>query len=412
MSILGEFILRELTEAPPLKGRQRALRRLVARIRDEFPGLARRAVLDDIRALWGLILLSNPAGIPASVRLRRIRRLEVAPQRTADWTSRRQALAITGTNVGAVIKGETYASWDAELLRKLRPEPYSDDLRESPPACRHGTIFEDVAKEFLCRTRETFRVHEVGLVVHPDLPPDMMGASPDGIVDGRGLPFEELLEDHGRLLEIKCPFSRKIDGKIKPEYFQQMQLQMEVTDIDSCVFAELEFESDAVNTWEELAAYARPHLARGFFLLDPEGRKRVGFRLWLPGDPIDIEEARVEGKQVCLWILRVCRTQVVLREPDWMTKHLPNFLKFYEARNRHREAGTIPESRRVPTTVIDLRGPEEPEPTGPRPRGFSRPAATIDLSDAAPEEAGAGAGRRPAGFSRPSGFATSKPAPA
>ena len=66
---------------------------------------------------------------------------------------------------------------------------------------------------------------EVGLVVHKDLP--WLGASPDGVTNT------------GRLIEIKCPYSRTpIPGYCPGHYFPQIQVQLECTNLDSCYFIE------------------------------------------------------------------------------------------------------------------------------------------------------------------------------
>src|SRR3990167_1982740 len=44
-----------------------------------------------------------------------------------------------------------------------------------------------------------------------------------------------------RMLEIKCPYSRTIDGTIKTEYLHQMQEQMYVCEFDKCDFLECKF---------------------------------------------------------------------------------------------------------------------------------------------------------------------------
>jgi hypothetical protein len=55
-----------------------------------------------------------------------------------------------------------------------------------------------------------------------------LAASPDGItVDGR-------------MLEIKCPYRRKITGVPLLVYWQQCQLQLEVCDLEVCDFFEVE----------------------------------------------------------------------------------------------------------------------------------------------------------------------------
>ena len=46
---------------------------------------------------------------------------------------------------------------------------------------------------------------------------------------------------YGRMLEIKNPFSRKITGIPKFEYWIQMQIQMETCDFNECDFLETKF---------------------------------------------------------------------------------------------------------------------------------------------------------------------------
>ena len=46
---------------------------------------------------------------------------------------------------------------------------------------------------------------------------------------------------YGRMLEIKNPFSRVINGIPKDEYWIQMQMQLEVCDLDCCDFLETKF---------------------------------------------------------------------------------------------------------------------------------------------------------------------------
>ena len=56
--------------------------------------------------------------------------------------------------------------------------------------------------------RNNLIIDEYGCIPHPEI--DYFGASPDGIVS-----YESLNRNFiGRMLEIKCPKSRKIDGNI------------------------------------------------------------------------------------------------------------------------------------------------------------------------------------------------------
>jgi hypothetical protein len=70
-------------------------------------------------------------------------------------------------------------------------------------------------------------VLEFGLITHPEYP--WLGASPDGITED------------GVMIEIKCPFRRKITGIPPFYYWIQVQLQLEVCNLDYCDFVEYEF---------------------------------------------------------------------------------------------------------------------------------------------------------------------------
>ena len=54
------------------------------------------------------------------------------------------------------------------------------------------------------------------------------GASPDGITR------------NGIMIEIKSPYSRKVNGIVPSNYWVQMQLQLEVCNLEICHFVEIE----------------------------------------------------------------------------------------------------------------------------------------------------------------------------
>lgn len=96
---------------------------------------------------------------------------------------------------------------------------------------RWGNKYETVATH-IYEAREGVTVKEFGLLPHKTL--DFLAASPDGIeIDGK-LPSRL----PGRMLEIKCPSTRKITGIPPLYYWIQMQIQMEVCDLDECDFEE------------------------------------------------------------------------------------------------------------------------------------------------------------------------------
>ena len=98
-----------------------------------------------------------------------------------------------------------------------------------------GVCFEPVVKLILEHSWEAM-IHECGRFVH--LRDPRFAASPDGLI----LRSKKHPEMAGHLLEIKCPKSRKIGGKIPMDYFYQMQLQMEVTGVRACEYVEVKFD--------------------------------------------------------------------------------------------------------------------------------------------------------------------------
>ena len=99
------------------------------------------------------------------------------------------------------------------------------DFNWNVPPLKWGSMYEDVA----CKVYERFmgsRVHEFGLLTHPTEP--WIGASPDGI------------SDLGVMVEIKCPYRRKIDGQVPQQYYYQIQGQLEVTGLRDCDYIEVE----------------------------------------------------------------------------------------------------------------------------------------------------------------------------
>jgi hypothetical protein len=67
-------------------------------------------------------------------------------------------------------------------------------------------------------------------------PTEHLGASPDGLIITEG-------PKYGRLVEIKCPYSRKVGNGIPEDYWIQMQIQLEVTNLYECEYFEVEIAS-------------------------------------------------------------------------------------------------------------------------------------------------------------------------
>lgn len=114
-----------------------------------------------------------------------------------------------------------YSSKQQYFLDKCRGSTFKGNI-----ATYHGQKYESVVTD-LYKNDTGKEVLEFGLIRHPKL--SWLAASPDGITND------------GIMIEIKCPYRRKITGITPLYYFIQVQLQLEVCDLEFCDFLEYEF---------------------------------------------------------------------------------------------------------------------------------------------------------------------------
>lgn len=134
--------------------------------------------------------------------------------------------------------------WSDFVMAKAHPKRDERARRLAQPteeinALAWGIRFEPVVKQIL-EAKDKCRIYESGRLQHPTNP--FLAASPDGIIESSAHKHQV-----GRLVEIKCPYSRIIGGEIPFEYWVQMQIQMEVTGIDECEYVEVEILSGRPN---------------------------------------------------------------------------------------------------------------------------------------------------------------------
>lgn len=154
-------------------------------------------------------------------------------QKSKEWFDMRNNM-LTASSAGAAIGESHYNTIKETLLEKV----FGKEFKENK-FVYHGKKYEKIAT-MIYEVVYNSKVGEFGLIQHPEI--SYLGASPDGVsmsitLDGKP---NNLL---GRMLEIKCPPSRKIlsIGKIKgdicPEYYWvQVQLQLECCNLPECDF--------------------------------------------------------------------------------------------------------------------------------------------------------------------------------
>jgi putative phage-type endonuclease len=158
------------------------------------------------------------------------------PQRTPPWYLIRDTM-ITASDFGQAVGLGKFGTRRDFLEKKcghVLPKPFDCSI----PPLRWGIMFEPVACSLYSTLNTNVLVHEFGLLCHASK--SFLGASPDGVTED------------GVMLEIKCPWRRKIDGTVPMQYYLQIQGQLAVSGLLECDYFEVEF--DILHSEEEIEA--------------------------------------------------------------------------------------------------------------------------------------------------------------
>jgi len=169
-------------------------------------------------------------------------------QRTKAWFDMRNNM-ITASSAATALSENPYEKVEGFIMEKVFGREFMDN-----EFVHHGKKYESIATK-LYEHLKNARVDEYGLIQHPKI--SFLGASPDGICSKYTLDGDINLKNYGRMLEIKCPYRRKInmkgeiDDTICPHYYWiQIQLQLECCDLEYCDFWQCEIkEYTDVETW-------------------------------------------------------------------------------------------------------------------------------------------------------------------
>ena len=169
-------------------------------------------------------------------KLIKLNNLPQPEQRSEEWFKLRENM-LTASSAAQHIGESHYGKPKDTILEKLGHKPFIQNKY-----VHHGKKYEEIATK-IYENIYNIKVDEYGLVPHisrPRIP--FIGASPDGIASHYDLEnnFSDMV---GRMLEIKCPLTRKIktsgevDGEICPHYYYcQVQQQLECCDLEYCDF--------------------------------------------------------------------------------------------------------------------------------------------------------------------------------
>ena len=155
---------------------------------------------------------------PQQLILEELMKKPLIKQRTPEWFKLRED-RLTASDLYDAIKNPLSLA-----RKKLKGNSFSSN---AIPALKWGTMFEPMATRIYSYDKKK-QVFEFGLIINDDI--KNFGASPDGITED------------GVMIEIKCPYSRKIiDGNIPEKYYYQIQGQLAVCKLNDCDYIECEF---------------------------------------------------------------------------------------------------------------------------------------------------------------------------
>lgn len=163
---------------------------------------------------------------PAHEQMTKLRKIPLVEQRSPEWYAMRQKIVTASDFAQALGDGKFGTQLDF-FKKKAGYEPEKPLDMESCAPLKWGCMFEDAACA-IYEMRNATKVHLFGLLEHPSV--GFFGASPDGI------------SDQGVMVEIKCPFRRKITGEIPYQYYYQIQGQLDVCGLKECDFLECKFD--------------------------------------------------------------------------------------------------------------------------------------------------------------------------
>jgi putative phage-type endonuclease len=253
-------------------------------------------------------------------KIRLLRQKPQPVQRTPEWYEYRHKLITASSAYKAL-------GTDAKIRELVKSKQgsaiiYTGTNTEGP--MHWGVKYEPVSIQYYTYQNQT-QVEEFGCIAHDTY--FFLGASPDGINVLQSSPL------YGRMLEVKNPFSREINGNPKKEYWIQCQLQLEVCNLEECDFLETsfkEYESEEAfhtdGTFQKTSTGQYKGIILQFFSdkviyeYAPFQCTREEFDTW--------EQTQLNERtwvRTIYWRLEEISCVLIRRNPEWFKHVVPQF---------------------------------------------------------------------------------------
>ena len=254
-------------------------------------------------------------------------------QKSEAWLRARHE-CITASVVAKITNKLESKTIKSMIIEKAHYGKYSKNIKNIYTT--YGELYEPLAN-MVYNYRSGRTTYEFGLIKHPVY--KFIGASTDGVTS-------DLIN-----IEIKCPTSRVVDGHISQLYYEQMQLQMEVLDINITHFFECNF---ITHTMEEFINGTFKH-ERGIIVeyLDDAGlesyeysplemHKDTSFLMeWKDSVHLRLMNNQKIITDTIYWSLLRVNCNEVLRDKEWFKQKLPLLEKFWSKVLEERETKAL-----------------------------------------------------------------------
>ena len=231
-------------------------------------------------------------------------------QRTAAWYQQATTL-LTASELGGLFGSPKQRA--NLIMSKVVVVPRPSKVLAMPSlemnAMDWGVRFEPVVKD-IYNFKYGTTIKELGRIINPE--DNRCSASPDGLIYSDPSNVRT-----GRLIEIKCPVTRKPDGKIPKDYYLQIQMQLKVTGMSHCDFVEAVFDSPYGSKPREIQTRHPEFQGEILLIQNAEGYSHYEYGPvnQIPFDlPLKPDETLVERIP---WTLTEWHEQVVAQSESW-----------------------------------------------------------------------------------------------
>jgi len=264
-------------------------------------------------------------------------------QKSKEWLDQRNNF-LTASTIAAAIGAMGPVARKNLLINKVSYG--ATNAFNGSVATHWGNKYEPVANAIYSH-RNHAHIYAFGLVTNPKYPE--LGVSPDGITIDN-------------MIEIKCPYSRVIDGHIKTEYQHQIQEQLAVCEFDQSAFLECKFEElletrfwddfDYIDDCDESHDGSREKgIIMAYYDYDEQDMEylyspiecytsRTQMQQW---QQETLKRFQTDPKRLFLYqtywsCTRYC-CQMVQRDPEWIRQYYPLLQTFWKEVEHYRQLG-------------------------------------------------------------------------